>query len=82
MEIVTSWMETGMERGMERGLAQGRQEGRAEGERALFLRLAERRLGIPDEAVLSQVQSASPEQIEHWADQLLQVESWEELLSE
>ncbi len=84
MEIVTSWMETGMERGLERGLAQGRQEGRqegrAEGERALLLRLAERRLGTPSAAVLSQVESAPPEQIEQWADRLLQVESWEELL--
>ena len=85
MEIVTSWMETGIERGLERGLVQGRQEGRQEGrlegERALFLRLAQRRLGEPDARTLAVIQDAPQESIEAWADRLLTVESWQELLA-
>ena len=81
MEIVTSWMETGIERGLARGLVQGRQEGRQEGERALFLRLAQRRLGEPDARTLAVIQDAPQESIEAWADRLLTVESWQELLA-
>ncbi len=77
MEIVTSWMETGIER----GLAQGIIEGISQGERELFLRLARRRLGEPDESTLVAVQNASKETIEAWADLLFTVETWPELLS-
>ncbi len=81
MEIVTSWMETGIERGMAQGISQGIIEGISQGERELFLRLARRRLGEPDESALVAVQNASKETIEAWADLLFTVETWPELLS-
>lgn len=82
MEIVTSWMETGMERGLVQGRQEGITQGIAQGERELFLRLARRRLGEPEAAELEKIQGAPKTTIEQWADRLLQVETWEELLAD
>ena len=70
MEIVTSWMETGIEQGIERG------------ERELFLRMARRRLGEPDAATLARVQAVGQETIEQWADRLMEIETWQELIGQ
>ena len=74
MEIVTSWMETGIERGIEQGIERG--------ERELFLRMARRRLGEPDAATLARVQAVGQETIEQWADRLMEIETWQELIGQ
>ncbi len=65
-------------------LADGREEGMAQGvtvgERLLFLKLARRRLGEPDERTLATIEEASGEVIERWAEELHKVESWTELI--
>ncbi len=79
-KILADGRQEGRQEGQQQGRLEGRLEGQQEGERELFLRLARKRLGEPDEAILSLVQSATKETIEAWADQLLSVSSWQELI--
>ena len=51
-------MERGIERGIEQGMEQGRFKGRVEGERALLIRLAQRRFGAEVSAALSKLVEA------------------------
>ncbi len=55
-------------------------DGREEGERLLFLKLARRRLGEPDERTLARIEAASGETIEQWAEEIHKVKSWPELV--
>jgi hypothetical protein len=57
-------------------------EGRVEGARRMLFILGEKRFGAPDtqtQAALNAV--TSPQQLEQLAARLLEVESWQELLS-
>lgn len=63
MEIVTSWME----RGIEQGIEQGRQQG----EVALIMRLLNRRFGGVTPQVEARIRSLSTEQLENFAEALL-----------
>ena len=71
---------------LDEGRVEGREEGRVEGRaaeaRALLVHLGTRRFGPPDaraQAVLEAVHD--PEQLDRWCRQLLDVESWQELLT-
>lgn len=68
------------------GLQVGRQEGRLEGilagERDAFLRIAIRRLGPPDSTILGIVEKASLPRLQSWMDQVIDAESWQELLAQ
>jgi predicted transposase YdaD len=70
----------GREEGIAEGKAAGMAQGVTVGERLLFLKLARRRLGEPDEGTLARIEAASGEMIEHWAEELHKVESWTELI--
>jgi len=59
------------EQGREEGKIEGKIEGRVEGERAIVLRLLNRRVGNLPDAVVSQIQSLSVEQLEALGDALL-----------
>jgi flagellar biosynthesis/type III secretory pathway protein FliH len=72
--------------GREEGKAEGREEGKVEGRvseaRALLLRLGNKRFGPPQEKILTELSDAnSIERLEGLLDRMLDVESWEELLS-
>jgi predicted transposase YdaD len=67
----------GMARGREEGMARGREEEA----RSNLLALGARRLGPPAAAQLRRVESAGALQLEAWLLRLLDVESWDELLS-
>jgi len=57
------------------GMMMGRQEGRQEGEFLLFERLLARRFGPLGDDIRHRLQSATPEQLETWADRMLDAPS-------
>jgi predicted transposase YdaD len=66
---------------IEKGAALGEARGRAEEARRLLLRLGQKQFGPPDEAIQAAVQANTEvERLEDLAEQLLDVESWQELL--
>ncbi|MDT8407362.1 MAG: DUF4351 domain-containing protein [Methylococcales bacterium] len=69
----------GMEKGVEEGLRQGLQQGLQKGEAALLLKLIARRFGDLDESIIERINSAAPEQLELWADNLWAAETLAEL---
>jgi predicted transposase YdaD len=75
MQIVTSWMEQGIAKGRAEGRTEGEQigeqSGRTEGERALILRLLNRRIGDVSLDLRSQIQSLSLTQLEALGEALL-----------
>jgi predicted transposase YdaD len=66
---------------IEQGEQQGIEKGIAQGERKLLLRLLERRFGELPEAVVDRVNAANGEQLERWADQILDAESIDDVLT-
>lgn len=80
--ILQEGMQKGMQEGLREGEKRGREEGRLEEARRLLLLLGTKRFGGPDrktQATLDKI--ASPQQLEQMAARLLEVESWQELLS-
>jgi flagellar biosynthesis/type III secretory pathway protein FliH len=65
--------------GHAQGHAEGRQRGLQEGELTLLLRLLRKRFGELPESAHARLEQASMEQLEHWAEQLLQADSLEAL---
>jgi predicted transposase/invertase (TIGR01784 family) len=71
MQIVTSWMEQGIAEGRAEGEQIGERRGRTEGERALILRMLNRRIGGVSLNLQSQIQSLSLTQLEALGEALL-----------
>ncbi|MFW9264119.1 Rpn family recombination-promoting nuclease/putative transposase [Nostoc sp. CALU 546] len=69
----------GREEGKIEGKVEGREEGKVEGERAIVLRLLNRRVGNIPDALLSQIQELSVEQLEALGDALLDFSSLADL---
>lgn len=65
---------------LEEGLAKGRAQGRSEGQAATLLRQLERRFGSLSETVRQQVRSATPQELDGWADAILEAGSLDEVL--
>ena len=71
---------TSVERmGIEKGLLQSRQEGRQEGEVTLLERLLSKRFGPLEEATRSRLNNATLEQIESWAERVLDAKTLEDV---
>lgn len=71
-----------LEEGRAEGEARGEARGKAEEARSLLLRLGRKRFGPPDTAAgVSIAAIDSVERLEHLAERLLEVESWQELLA-
>ena len=66
-ESVTEWTENWKRQ----GLQEGRQIGRLEGESTLLERLLAKRFGPLDDDLRARLQAASSEQLETWAERLL-----------
>jgi hypothetical protein len=67
MPYITSVERIGMERGL--------QQGKLEGEATLLLRLFTKRFGPPDEAIRNRLGNATLDQLELWADRILDAPS-------
>lgn len=68
-------MQKGVEQGLEKGLEQGISQGEVRGERAMLERLLTRRFGELDAATLERLDNASSEELEQWADNVIEAES-------
>ncbi|MEO1892308.1 MAG: DUF4351 domain-containing protein [Alcanivorax sp.] len=61
------------------GVRQGVEQGRLDGERALVLRLVQRRFGEVPPSVHKRLQSAAQHQLETWADRVLDADSLDDI---
>ena len=61
---------------------EGRKEGRKEGEMIVLERQLTRRFGPLPESLQVRLHSATTEQLEHWADQILEAARLEDVFSE
>lgn len=71
----------GRARGLLEGRQEGRQEGRLEGERELFQRLLRRRFGAAAGQFDTRIAEASVEQLDVWADRLLDANTVEDIFA-
>ena len=71
------WEEEWLRQGLEQGRSQGREEGLREGEARMLQRQLQRRFGELPSWVTARLRDAEPEQLERWAERLLEVESLE-----
>ena len=69
------------ERLLNEGMQKGRQEGRQEGELNVLLRQLTRRFGTLDPATEQRLQQASSDDLERWADNILDAESLDEVFA-
>jgi flagellar biosynthesis/type III secretory pathway protein FliH len=69
------------EQGYEESYEQGREEGRKQGQQEYLLRLLTHRFGVLPEAVTAQVMNAGREELEHWADRILDATSLEDVFA-
>ena len=79
MPYITSIERMGLERGRQEGLQQGRQEGLQQGEATVLRRLLTRRLGPLPLWADERVAQASPQELERWADRVLEVQQLDEV---
>lgn len=80
-ETIDEWGKGLKAEGEAKGLAEGLAKGLAKGEAKLFLRLLTKRFGAVNPDLQEKIQTASPEQIEAWTDDIFQAGSPEELLT-
>lgn len=58
-----------------------RKQGKAEGKASVLLRQILRRFGKPDPDIAARIESASPSQLDRWADRILDAKSLDELFA-
>ena len=66
---------------MEKGVLLGEEKGFEKGSLSILLKLLSRRFGELDPSVLDKLQTASPEQLERWAENILDAETLEEVFT-
>lgn len=71
----------GMQKGMQQGRQEGMQQGMQKGELNVLLRLLTRRFGPLDSATKLRLQEASSEELERWADNILDAASLDEVFA-
>ena len=70
-EWTEQWKLSGMQQGIQQGKLEGMQQGRLEGETQLVERLLARRFGPPSADTQARLKTATLEQLEQWAENLL-----------
>ena len=70
----------GMQQGIQQGMQQGMQQGKLEGETSLIERLLTRRFGPPSADTQARLKAANLEQIEQWAENILDAATQEYVL--
>lgn len=71
-----------MEKGIEKGLEQGLEKGRAQGTASVLLRLLNRRFGPLATDVTRRLSQSTPEQLEIWAERVLDARTIDEVFAE
>ena len=77
--IVSRAREEGIEQGLEQGIQQGISQGEAKGERAILERLLKHRFGELDASTRERLNRASTQELEQWADNVIEAESLEDV---
>ena len=75
-------IEQGLEQGLQQGLARGRMEGRAEGIAVLLSRQLNRRFGPLSAATTDRLAKAAPDQLERWAERVLDAATLDDVFAE
>jgi len=70
------------EKGIQEGIQQGIQQGMLSGERQMLTRQLTRRFGPLPAAVLQQLEQANTDQLERWADKILDAPTLEDVFAE
>lgn len=71
VEWTEKWKQQGIEQGLEQGIEQGKRLGRLEGEATVLARQLARRFGPLSAETRARLQQASSEQLEQWAENIL-----------
>ncbi len=74
--------ERGMQQGMQKGMQLGEQKGKLEGETAVIARMISRRFGSLSTETRNRLDKATLEQLELWADRILDASSLEQLFQD
>ena len=74
-------LEQGIEQGIEQGMEKGIERGRQQGEERVILRLITRRFGPVSQETRERLETATPTQLENWADNILEARTLEEVFS-
>ena len=74
-------IERGIAKGLERGIAKGLEKGIAEGQTQVVLRQMRLKFGELPEAVQARVRSASPDELDRFAERILVAQSLDEVLA-
>ena len=84
MTIAEQWKQQGRMEGLREGEARGRTEGRAEGRNDILNRLLTKRFGrdIFDIRMQERLRNATPEQLDRWAERILDARTVEEVFEE
>jgi predicted transposase YdaD len=82
-ERVTEWTQKWKMEGRKEGRKEGRMEGRMEGQAALLARQIAKRFGpqLVDAALWERLYSATPEQLDRWADRILDATSMDDVFT-
>lgn len=82
LAILEEGEEKGRQEGRQQGREDGRQEGRIEEVRKLLLRVGQKALGAPGEAVTTALAAVTDlERLEFWLERVGEVKNWQELLA-
>ena len=73
--------EEGWLKGMLKGKQEGKLEGKLEGEALILQRLLTKRFGILSDTTLTRLHSATSEQLELWADRVLDAPTLQEVFA-
>jgi len=79
MPYITSIERMSIEKGRQEGRQEGHQEGRQEGEMVMLRRLLTQRFGILPDAVEQQLHAATVQDLERWADRVLDAQRLDEV---
>jgi hypothetical protein len=71
----------GLEKGLEQGLEKGLEQGLEQGQRALLLRLFERRFGTLPGNVIERIERAGSDDIDRWGTRILDAGSLDDIFS-
>ncbi|WP_068635555.1 DUF4351 domain-containing protein [Thauera butanivorans] len=85
-QTMMTWSERmrseGMQKGIQQGILQGMERGLQQGELTVLTRLLTRRFGPLDAATRERLQNATPAELEHWADNILDAQTLEDVFGQ
>ncbi len=81
MTYISSFERKAMEKGVAQGLEQGLEQGVVQGSLSILLKQLSHRFGELDPTVLQKLHEASPEQLERWAENILDAQTLDEVFT-